>query len=223
MKMPPAEQPASDALLLVDPDPATGRARRLTLSGLGTCHIAGTAAEARTVLRTEPVKAVFIEQQLPDGSGMALLEALHQRNHKIKAVLLSAEADPELLLKAVNNGGLFRYLVHPVTDEVLLKTAKEALRSYEIDAVQEQLALHASEIDQQLNSVPYWLYRLQVIARGLAGQSTRILGTALTVILGSTLLLLLLGTAVIVLLYFLKSLAGIDILDKSHLNDVISP
>jgi len=206
-----------EKILLVEPDPGLLGQFQLSLAEGCECLTATTVAGAQRVLRQEPVRGLFVAENLPDGNGMDFIRALWRRNPKIKMVLMTARADPALLLAAINEGCLFRCLLQPVAPEELCKTVREALRSYQIERVQENLALHAAEIDRQLHSVPYWVYRVQTIFR----HGGRILAVSVLGVLTVALLVLLLGIGILVLLYFLKSLAGIDILEQSHLNDFI--
>lgn len=208
---------SSEAALLTVADPVLLRDWRALLSGHCNCLTAESAAQAHQILQKEPVKALLIAEQLPDGNGIEFIRTAHRLKPDIKKVLLTGPADMKLIIAAFNEGCIFRCLQRPVAPETLVKAAKDALRRYEMDRVQQELSDHAKEIDQYLHSVPYWLHRIETII----SQSARSLAMGTGLILGSSLLILLLGAGVLLILYFLKSILGFDFFDR-HLNDFLS-
>ncbi|MEI8205630.1 MAG: response regulator [Kiritimatiellales bacterium] len=204
-------------MLLTTADPVLLSNWRALLSGRCTCLSAASAAQAHQILQKEPVKAMLLADPLPDGNGIEFIRTAHRLKPEIKTVLLTEQTDINLIITAFNEGCIFRCLQLPAAPETLAKAAKDALRRYEMDRVQQKLADHAKEIDQYLHSVPYWLHRLETIL----SQSARSLTLGTGLILGSSLLILLFGAGVLLLLYFLKSILGFDFFD-THLSDFFS-
>ncbi len=65
-------------VLIVDADTSTSAPLRLLVSGEGlSVAVAGTLREARQQLALQPPNIVFLDTQLPDGSGIALFEEPH--------------------------------------------------------------------------------------------------------------------------------------------------
>jgi DNA-binding NtrC family response regulator len=203
-------------VLLITADPVLRKDCCARLSGHCTCLTTGSAAQAHQILQKEPVRALLIAEQLPDGNGIEFIRASHRIKPEIKMVLLTEQTDMKLIVDAFNEGCIFRCLQLPAAPEALAKAAKDALRRYEMDRVQQELSDHAMEIDQYLHSVPCWLHRLETII----SQSARSLAMGTGLILGSSLLILLFGAGVLLLLYFLKSILGFDFFDR-HLGDFL--
>jgi DNA-binding NarL/FixJ family response regulator len=69
--------------------------------------VVGTApdlAAARSLLETDPVDVVLLDQRLPDGSGVGAIPDLKRLSPTTKVVMLTASTDDETLLEAMENG-----------------------------------------------------------------------------------------------------------------------
>ena len=78
---------------------------------------ADTIASARRAIETRPPNLVLTDLELPDGSGVSLLEDLEDRSD-IDVVLLSGHATVDSAIEALRRGAL-EYLVKPVDPERL--------------------------------------------------------------------------------------------------------
>lgn len=187
------------------------------LSDHFTCLTATSFAEAIQLLQKVPVKALLLAEKLPDETSIEFIRTAHRIKPDIQKVLLAEQADTKVLITALNEGCLFRCLLVPIAPVALVRAMKDTLRRYEMERVQRELADHAAEIDLYLHSIPYWLHRFKTTV----SLSTRsiIMGTGL--ILGSGLLIFLLGVSILLLLYFLKSILGIDFFPDRHLRDFL--
>ena len=68
---------------------------------------------ARLALRDRPVAAIVTDQRMPDMTGIELLEQGRQHAPDAKLVLLTAYADTDVAIKAINDIGLDYYLMKP--------------------------------------------------------------------------------------------------------------
>ncbi len=206
-----------ETVLLMTDNPMLLSEYRALLSASYTCLTAASTEQATQILQKTPVKAMLLAEQLSDGNGIEFIRVAHRLKPDVQKVLLTEQADMKLLITAFNEGCLFRCLQVPVDPGTLVRAAKDALRRYEMERVQRELANHAAEIDLYLNSMPYWLHRFNTIAF----QGTRSMVMGMGLILGSGLLILLLGISILLLLYFLKSILGIDFFEHQHLRDFL--
>ena len=187
------------------------------LSAHYTCLTADSTAEAIQILQKTPVQAMLLAEQLPDENSIEFIRTAHRIKPEIQKVLLAEQADMKVIITAFNEGCLFRCLLAPVDLGTLIRAVKDALRRYEMERVQRELADHAAEIDLYLNSMPYWLHRFRTIVSH--GAHSMVVGIGL--IFGASLLILLLGVCILLLLYFLKSMLGIDFFEDRHLRDFL--
>src|SRR5947209_6024944 len=67
----------------------------------------------RLKLRNDPVALFLVDQRMPRMSGVEFLEEAIQLYPDAKRVLLTAYADTEAAIRAINNVGLDHYLLKP--------------------------------------------------------------------------------------------------------------
>ena len=118
-----ATPPAARALILaVDDDPAVGRAierdlrhrygarHRVLLADSGE---AGLGIVEQIVRRGEPVALLVADQRMPEMSGVEFLAQALRAAPEAKRVLLTAYADTEAAIRAINELRLDHYLMKP--------------------------------------------------------------------------------------------------------------
>jgi thioredoxin reductase (NADPH) len=119
---PKADLMSKPTILTVDDDPLVSAAiaRDLT-SRYGTGYrvvraTSGSEALAvltRLALRDEPVALIAADQRMPQMTGIELLEQARAHAPGAKFLLLTAYADTDVAIKAINNIGLDYYLLKP--------------------------------------------------------------------------------------------------------------
>ncbi|MCB1735276.1 MAG: PAS domain S-box protein [Gammaproteobacteria bacterium] len=112
--------------LLVEDDPDQ---RHLLSSQLEAAHwtvkAVATAEEARSLMSEEPIDLLLVDYGLPGMDGLKLLENCRARHPETVRIMISVSHDPDLIQRAINHGGVFRYLVKPVSDQRLLDTLND--------------------------------------------------------------------------------------------------
>jgi len=201
-----------ETVLLMTEDPALLRDYRELLSAHYTCLTPASTAQAIQLLQNAPVSVMLLAAPLFDENMIECIRAAHRLKPDIQKVLVVEQADMKHLVATFNEGCIYRCLLLPVAPGTLVKAVKD-----EMDRVQRELADHATEIDLYLNSMPYWLHRLRMIVSH--GGRSMVMGTGLILAIG--LLILLLGISILLLLYFLKSMLGIDFFEDRHLRDFL--
>jgi DNA-binding NtrC family response regulator len=107
-------------ILFLDDDSLTRTAAADALRGLGFhLHLAADVEEALAVLRETDVEVVVADHVLPGTSGLALLQSLREHLPGPKRILASASSDPGLLVSAINEAGVFRFLAKPIDANAL--------------------------------------------------------------------------------------------------------
>jgi DNA-binding NtrC family response regulator len=114
--------------LIVEDDPVFSAALAEVVSRAGfDVSTVDTIAAARRAIETRPPNLVLTDLELPDGSGVSLLEDLEDRAD-IDVVLLSGHATVESAIEALRRGAL-EYLVKPVDHERLAALLSTVHRS----------------------------------------------------------------------------------------------
>ncbi len=122
--------PASPTLLVVDDEPKIRRILELSLSDLGYRVLgAANAAEAEQQLAAEAIDLVLADLQLPDRSGIDLLERIRATHAELPVILMTAYGSVESAVRAIKLGA-FDYVVKPFAVEEI-----EALVSRALDGV----------------------------------------------------------------------------------------
>jgi len=205
-----------DAVLIVDDDAFMLKVLYRVLQKEYALYQAGSAEEAIEVLRGRHVKAILCDHVLPGQSGLDFLITLKQRNSQIKSVLFSAALETEQFIKAINEGQVFRFVKKPASPADIQQAVREAVRQYDIESLQQQLLINQKDIDKQVYSAPYWLYRLRVIAQQSFRYGAPLFGNILALMLALGVIALSVGICIMLIIYFVKSYLGIDIF-QGHL------
>ena len=101
-------------VLIVDDDPLVAHSLRRTLRGesLDIFEAAGATA-AIEILSREPIDVVISDHQMPGMTGTALLNLVRVRWPDTVRILLTAHADLQLAITALNEGSIHRLLTKP--------------------------------------------------------------------------------------------------------------
>nr|WP_178121078.1 MULTISPECIES: HD domain-containing phosphohydrolase [unclassified Pseudomonas] len=142
--------------MLIDthPDVHDRLAQLLRLEPFELCS-ATTAAEALAILARQPVDLVMSAARLPDMDGATLLAQIHHAYPQTVRLLLTGETDLTLIIKAINEGQIYRYLSKPWKDEELLLALRQSLAHQHSERERlrlEQLIRQQNEELKQLNA-----------------------------------------------------------------------
>lgn len=213
----PSSEQQKDSVLIVNDDAFMLKVLHKVLQKEYTLYQAGSAEEAIEVLRGRKIKAILCDHVLPGQSGLDFLTSLRQRNTQIKSVLFSAALDTEQFIRAINEGQIFRFIKKPASPTDIQNAVHAAVRQYDIELLQQTLLENQKEIDKQVYSAPYWLYRLRMIAQQSFRYGAPLFGNILALLLGLGVIALSIGIAIMLLVYFVKTYLGIDVFSDAHL------
>lgn len=132
-------------VFVVDDEPGVRRvfSRVLSRAGLQVSE-AGDGAEALSVLDRERFDVILSDISMPGLSGVALLEAVRQRDLTTQVVFATGNPSLETAMRAVELGAV-RYLTKPVEHSVLVEVVNEAVRLHRLARLkQEAMALVGS-------------------------------------------------------------------------------
>lgn len=218
MNNPPTAQVngEKDAVLIIDDDAFMLKVLHRVLQKDYTLYQAASAEEAIEVLRGRQIKAIVCDHVLPGQNGLDFLVALRQRNPRIKSVLFSAALDVDQFIKAINQGEIFRFVKKPASPADILQAVQSAVRQHDIEQLQQNLLDHQQEIDRQIYKAPYWLYRLRIIARQSFRYGAPLFGNIFALMMALGVIAISLGIAILLIIYFVKSYLGIDLIPDAH-------
>jgi signal transduction histidine kinase len=126
-------------VLCVDDDRAGLETVARVLREVASVETARSAAEAETALAPE-VAVVVSDYRMPGTNGAALLAAVRARDETIGRILLTAYADAEILMEAINRGNVHRYLAKPWDPRELRAAVRHAISAAETARERRRLA-----------------------------------------------------------------------------------
>jgi len=162
--------PEPPTLLLVDDEPDL----LLSLEGLlrqkFQLHTAEDAVAALKIVDAEDIQIVMSDQRMPGMMGDALLAEIANRSPTTIRILLTGYADIQDVIRALNTGGLFRYLTKPWDLDELLDVLNEASDLYKANQRQqtheEQSQLFIQQVMTFLEALPESDDQKQLLTRG---------------------------------------------------------
>jgi DNA-binding NtrC family response regulator len=118
-------------VLVVDDEPDVRAAIADMLHRRGV-HVltAGAAADALEILAREAVHVVVSDERMPVMGGTAFLREVRRRHPQVVRMVLSGSADPLAISEAVNQAGVFRYLLKPCTPADIVLAVERALEAH---------------------------------------------------------------------------------------------
>ncbi len=132
---------------------ATFRYRYLVYTAINT-------EEARQILRSNPdIRVIFCDQRMPGEMGIDFLHDVRRQFPRPVRILLTAYADMETVVDAVNKGHIFRFVRKPWVEEEIISSIEEANKFYIasslLDIRNEELQRAYDELDKFAYSVSH--------------------------------------------------------------------
>lgn len=94
-------------------------------------YTAQSSAEAIAYLDKNPdIRVVFCDQRMPDKTGVEFFEEIRSIHPNPIRILLTAYADIESVIDAINRGHVFRYVKKPWVDTDIISAIEEANKYY---------------------------------------------------------------------------------------------
>lgn len=132
-------------VLFVDDEPnllnATVRVLRNQPFQLFTAR---SAQDAMGILKTHQVHLIVCDEQMPGMSGSDLLAWVAKTFPEVVRVVLTGRPDVNTMIKAINEGRVFRYLTKPCNEFELAMTIHDGLASAGVEVEPVRQAASAS-------------------------------------------------------------------------------
>jgi len=93
----------------------------------------------KLIENSEPFQVVISDHRMPGLSGAQFLRAVRDQHPLIVRILLTGETDLVEVVAAMNQAGLFRFLLKPSTRAVLLDTLQAAVAQYQLQVAEREL------------------------------------------------------------------------------------
>lgn len=127
-------------VLIVDDEPDVLFSLKGLLRRDFTLYTAESGEEALKVLREHEVHVIMTDQRMPGMSGVELMQQVRESFPEAIRIVFTGYADIKAVVRAINSGGLFRYITKPWDPDELIETLQEAARRFEQDMAQRKFA-----------------------------------------------------------------------------------
>jgi len=117
-------------VLIVDDELSNARLLERSLHQHYFCLLAASCSEALRLLAQHDVAVIIANQQMSGTSGIELLKRLFEYEPDAVRILLSQDADPDVLIEAINTSVVDLYVRKPCDSEDLLVYVGEAVQRY---------------------------------------------------------------------------------------------
>jgi diguanylate cyclase (GGDEF)-like protein len=138
------------SVLVVDDDAAIRSVLSLQLGNDFEVLTAGSVEEARILLARRSVDMVLTDLQLPDETGLSLLDWVRRTTPRTARILISGTARLEDAADAINQTQVHRLVLKPWRSEDLLQTLRAASRALLMERSHEQLLDELRKLNQDL-------------------------------------------------------------------------
>jgi response regulator RpfG family c-di-GMP phosphodiesterase len=148
-----AQQPSiiGTALFVDDEDNILTSLRRLMRKQPVGCFFASSAKDGLEILEKEHIDIIISDMRMPNMDGAEFLGICKKKWPKTVRILLTGHSDINSTIKALNHGGIFRYLTKPWDDEEIVGAITQGLRITQLEKEKIELLKITQQQNQQLS------------------------------------------------------------------------
>ena len=114
-------------LLVDDEESILNSLRRLLRGQPYDVLLAGSGAQALDIMAAQPIDLIMTDARMPGMDGAMLLAETHRLYPGTTRILLTGYADISMMIKAINEGQIHRYISKPWNDEEMLLILRQSL------------------------------------------------------------------------------------------------
>jgi response regulator RpfG family c-di-GMP phosphodiesterase len=112
---------------------------------------AASAEEAVEIFQRRPIDLVLSDQRMPRRTGVQLLEWVHQHHPRTVRLLMTAYAELETAVEAINRGQVYHYILKPWRNlDELLQPLRNAAEKCVLERSRELLLDELRQLNRQL-------------------------------------------------------------------------
>jgi signal transduction histidine kinase len=132
------------------------------------CRFALSGSDALVMLSQQPFDVVVSDMRMPKMTGVELLKQVAMHYPETIRLVLSAWADSNDILDAINEGHIYRYIIKPWDDRALKTVLRQAVDLRELQvknqALMEKLRQYNRDLEQRVEQRSAELLKIQNIA-----------------------------------------------------------
>jgi len=179
---------------------------------------AGNAQEAGEIVERQPIDVVICDHEMPGEKGLDFLARLRTTFPKLQRILLTGHTESEVVMKAINEGDVLRFLPKPSSPKEVFEAVELGLENKASMEKSEQTEEENEDLRKQIEEEPTLVNKMTRTSKA----AWKFLGTALMTMSISAASFFILGTVVILALYILKTWIGVSLFEDMHFEDMIT-
>ena len=121
------QSPTGYGVLVVDDEEAITESLALTLGSEYPVFTAQSGPEGLEILAREKIALVICDQVMPGMTGVEFFEQVIERNPRALRIMLTGYSDMQSLVRAVNEGQIYRYITKPWEPDELRMNVRRAM------------------------------------------------------------------------------------------------
>ncbi len=114
---------------------------------------AGSAAEALDILETTPVDLIVSDLGMPEMNGLELLKVAKEKYPTIARIILTAQSDTPTVLRAINEGEVYRFFTKPWDNEELKVSIRQTLEHFDFLRAAHKMMCRLKEQDRLIQDM----------------------------------------------------------------------
>jgi len=146
-------------VLVVDDEEAIVESIAMTLEDDYRVFTALSGKQGLEILEREDIALVIVDQVMPDMSGVEFLEKVVERRPQTVRMMLTGYADITSIVRAINDGRIYRYIQKPWEPESLRIDVRRALEAHALSAENVSLAAALADANERLRAENLYLKR----------------------------------------------------------------
>ena len=103
------------------------------------------------------IKVIICDQRMPEKTGLEFFKEVSEKFPDVIRIILSAYADAEIIMEAINEGGIYRYITKPWNKNELQVTIENAIEAYNLKnenkSLLDKLIRKNKELEDSLNMI----------------------------------------------------------------------
>jgi type II secretory ATPase GspE/PulE/Tfp pilus assembly ATPase PilB-like protein/CheY-like chemotaxis protein len=142
---------AKYTLLVIDDDKSVLRSlKRVFADENYSILTSEDGSSALSLLATQKVNLVICDYQMPGMNGIDVLRTIRERYPKIIRIMLTGHSETSVIMAAVNEGAVYKFINKPWNDDDLKLSVKLALAQYELIKENQKLKSVANKQQNEL-------------------------------------------------------------------------
>ena len=132
-------------ILYVDDEPLALETFRLQFKEDFTIHVAQDGEDAQRILSENAIAVVLTDQRMPRLTGVDLLKRVKEQQPDTVRMLITAYSDMDVVVEAINEGNVYRYITKPYNEDDLRNTIRQGIETYYL--IHERARLEAEKAE----------------------------------------------------------------------------